>query len=87
MGEYTAEILDAYAYTSNTFGEVTWGNHPIVVPFRLSNKDSLGLTRESGSLTPDVEVKNDWRYFQTENDPVIQAATDWLMQQDSCKIE
>jgi C-terminal processing protease CtpA/Prc len=87
MGEYTADIIDAYAYNSNTFGEETWGNHPIVVPFRLSNKASLGLTTESGSLTPDVEVKNNWRYFQSEDDPVIQAASEWLMQQPSCSGE
>lgn len=87
MGEYTADIIDAYAYNSNTFGGETWGNHPIVVPFRLSNKASLGLTKESGSLTPDVEVKNNWRYFQSEDDPVIQAASEWLMQQPSCSSE
>jgi hypothetical protein len=39
---------------------------------------------QSSSLTSDVEVNNDWTRFQTEDDPVIQAAMTWLIEQPSC---
>ncbi len=88
MGERTVEMLrDILAYEAKTFGEETWGNHPSVTPYRLSNGAKLGLTTISGSIKPEVEVRNDWRYFQTDDDPVIQAAMEWLMQQETCKSE
>jgi hypothetical protein len=83
-GEFTVRDIYDFAESAKSFGEETWGNHPTVLPFRLSNKALLGITTESGSITPDVEIKNDWRYFQTENDPVIQAAMSWLMEQPEC---
>lgn len=86
-GEFTASDIQEYASIARTFGEETWGNHPIVSPFRLSNKSELGITIESGSIKPDVEVKIDWTRFQTEDDPVIKAATSWLMEQPSCSGE
>lgn len=87
MGENTARDITSFAEIVKSFGEQTWGNHPSVIPFKLSNGVKLGITTKSSSITPDIEVKNDWRYFQTEDDPVIQAAMEWLMQQDSCKGE
>jgi C-terminal processing protease CtpA/Prc len=87
MGENTARDVLDFAEVVKSFGEQTWGNHPSVIPFKLSNGAKLGITTVSRSITPDVEVKNDWRYFQTDDDPVITAAIEWLMQQDTCKSE
>lgn len=84
MGEFTARDIQDFAKTARSFGEETWGNHPTVSRFRLSNKAELGITVESGSIKPDIEVKIDWTRFQTEDDPVIQAAIAWLMEQPSC---
>ncbi len=83
-GEHTAASFLYVDNTSQSFGEETWGDHPSVHPFQLSNKAILVITTISGSIIPDVEIKNDWRYFQTENDPVIQAAMAWLTEQPSC---
>ena len=83
-GEGLAYIL---AEQSNTrsFGEHTGGNHPRMGIFTLSDGAVLAVTRVSIRHGPNVEVKNDWTRFQTEDDPVIQAALDWLNNQPSCK--
>lgn len=84
MGEYTATYISELAANSRSFGEETWGNHPIVDSFQIDKKTILRITTYSESIIPDVEVKIDWTRFQTEDDPVIQAATAWLMEQPSC---
>lgn len=84
-GEQTIASIKGLADLSKSFGEETWGNHPNVAEYRLSNKAVMGITTFSGSFSPDVEIKNDWTRFQTEDDPVIQAAIEWLMEQPSCQ--
>jgi PDZ domain len=84
MGEYTAAYISELAANSRSFGEETWGNHPTVESFQISKKAVMRITTYSDSVVPDVEVKIDWTRFQTEDDPVIQAAIVWLMEQPSC---
>jgi C-terminal processing protease CtpA/Prc len=84
MGEFTAQDIQDFAETAKTFGEETWGNHPTVESFQLGKKAVMRITTYSESITPDVEVQIDWTRFQTEDDPVIQAARSWLMEQPSC---
>ncbi len=86
MGEITANSLIDFS-NAEAFGENSGGNHPSFTPFRLMDKAILGVTTFSEVIVPDVEIKNDWRYFQTEDDPVIQAAIEWLMQQETCNSE
>jgi C-terminal processing protease CtpA/Prc len=83
-GESLATSFEKMVNT-RTFGEHTGGNHPSVKKFELSDGAVLGVTLNSGGHQPNVEVKIDWTLFQTENDPVIKAAMEWLMQQPSCQ--
>lgn len=86
-GEQIVSTIRTLASNSRTFGEETWGNHPTVNAYPLKNGALLAITTRSGSVKPDSEVKNDWRYFQTEDDPVIKAAMEWIIQQETCKNE
>jgi hypothetical protein len=45
--------------------------------------DRTGQVYE-GAITPDEFVPTDWMLFGTEYDPVILAATDWLLEQSGC---
>jgi carboxyl-terminal processing protease len=83
-GESLATSFEKMSNTK-TFGEHTGGNHPSVKKFELSDGAVLAVTLNSGGHQPTVEVKLDWTRFQTEDDPVINAATAWLMEQPSCQ--
>ena len=83
-GEGVAYMLAEQSGT-RSFGEHTGGNHPRMGMFTLSDGAVLAVTRISIRHLPDVEIRNDWTRFQTEDDPVIQAAVGWLNEQPSCR--
>lgn len=66
------------------FGEKTGGFHPELAKAILSDGAALVFTKISDDLSPDVEIANDWTRFQTADDPVIQAAVEWLEGQPTC---
>lgn len=78
-----------------TFGEPTRGLPTLSMHTPLSDgahiyiSGAFGTDRNGnayeGPLLPDEDVKIDWSQFGSDQDPVIQAATDWLMTQPECK--
>lgn len=77
-----------------SFGEPTRGLPTLVTHTDLSDGSVLFVsgansfdrngTVYNGPIAPDVLVETDWSKFGTEQDPVIQAALDWLHSQSSC---
>ena len=77
-----------------SFGEPTRGLPTLITHSDLSDGSKLLVsgansfdrngTVYNGSIAPDVLVKTDWSKFGTEQDPVVQAAMDWLLSQSSC---
>lgn len=77
-----------------SFGEPTRGLPTLVTHTELSDGSTLFVsgansfdrngTIYSGPLQPDVFVQTDWSSFGTGQDPVVQAAVDWLHAQSSC---
>jgi hypothetical protein len=76
------------------FGEATAGAPFLQYHTFLSDgawlvvSGAQGMDRTSqvydGAIAPDEEVATDWAAFGTENDPVIQAALAWLLEQPAC---
>jgi C-terminal processing protease CtpA/Prc len=77
-----------------SFGEPTRGLPTLMLNTTLSDGvrifisganafDRTGKTY-STSIAPDLLVTNDWSAFGTAQDPVIQAATQWLQSQPAC---
>lgn len=77
-----------------SFGEPTHGLPTLITHTTLSDGSQLFVsgansfdrngTIYSGPIPPDVFVAMDWSKFGTEQDPVVQAAMDWLHSQSSC---
>jgi carboxyl-terminal processing protease len=77
-----------------SFGEPTRGLPVLVTQTELSDGSTLFVsgansfdrngTIYSGPLQPDVIVQTDWSRFGTQQDPVVQAAIEWLHAQSSC---
>ena len=79
---------------ARSFGEPTRGLPTLITHTDLSDGSKLLVsgansfdrngTVYNGPIAPDVFVETDWSKFGTEEDPVIQAALDWLHSQSSC---
>lgn len=92
-GEVTALAFIGRADT-RSFGTKTGGYTTANQGFRLFDGSQLTLAMaammdRSGQtyltgIVPDEVVIGDWSTFGTENDPVIQAASEWLLAQDAC---
>jgi C-terminal processing protease CtpA/Prc len=77
-----------------SFGEPTRGLPTLITHTVLSDGSTIFVsgansfdrngTLYSGPIQPDVFVETDWSKFGTEQDPVVQAAMDWLHSQSSC---
>jgi carboxyl-terminal processing protease len=77
-----------------SFGEATRGLPTLVTHTRLSDGSQLLVSGANsfdrngsiynGPIAPDVLIETDWSKFGTEQDPVIQAAMDWLHSQSAC---
>lgn len=85
MGEKTAGGI--LLHNARSFGEETWGDHPIVQTYQLSETTLMGVRTTDYSIKPDVDMKIDWTRFQSDEDPVILAAQEWLELQPSCLAE
>jgi len=77
-----------------TFGETTGGAPRLILHTELSDgttifvSGALAIDRDGdayvGSMWPAEKVKTDWTQFGTDQDPVLNAATDWLQTQPGC---
>ncbi len=97
MGEMTAYIFQSRkAAQTRIFGEATGGylsdGLNIIRLFDGSIMDvvsDVGITPDGDPLPkniqPDVVVPTDYTVYGTDNDPVIQAAEDWLHTQPQCQ--
>jgi|RhiMetdeSRZDD1v2_1073273.scaffolds.fasta_scaffold14553_7 carboxyl-terminal processing protease len=76
------------------FGETTAGNPFLAFStgfsdgavIQVSSAFSMDRTGRiyKDSIEPDQPVSTDWKKFGTENDPVITAAQNWLLEQPAC---
>jgi len=77
-----------------TFGEPTSGAPRLILHTELSDgtwifvSGALAIDRAGdsyvGSMWPAEKVKTDWTQFGTDQDPVLNAARDWLETQPEC---
>jgi C-terminal processing protease CtpA/Prc len=95
--EFTASsgeaIVIAFKGRAKThfFGMPTRGVPTANEPFKLSDGAVLNLTtaleadrtgkQYDSKILPDTEIKTDWLWFGTDDDPVIKAAVKWLESQ------
>jgi carboxyl-terminal processing protease len=79
---------------TGSFGEATYGVPSAIRTFTLPDGARLNLAVAAftdrqdqsyhGHIVPDERVAVDWAHFGTPDDPVVQAALDWLRQQEGC---
>ena len=95
-GEFTAiALLKRSGANTRVFGEHTRGLTTLLNGFWLYDDaylsiatsvitDRTGTTYLTG-IEPDEKVSTDFSVFATDDDPVLEAATNWLSDQSTCK--
>jgi carboxyl-terminal processing protease len=96
MGEMTAFVLQNRPNAeTRTFGEPTGGYlSDAFTVMTLFDGTQLALVNDRGiapnrqllpaAIQPDVEIRTDYTVYGTEDDPMIQAARQWLLEQPEC---
>ena len=92
-GELVVVAFQGYPNV-RTFGETTGGAPRLILHTELSDgttifvSGALAIDRDGdayvGSMWPAEKVKTDWTQFGTDQDPVLNAARDWLQTQPEC---
>ena len=93
-GELVLVAFQGYPNNIRTFGEPTRGVPMLIQHTELSDgawifvSGALAIDRNNnvhaGLLWPDENVKTDWTQFGTDQDPVLNAASEWLQTQPEC---
>lgn len=96
MGEMTAFVLQNRSNAeTRIFGEPTGGYlSDAFTLMTLFDGTQLVLVNDRGvapnrqllpaAIQPDVEIRTDYTVYGTDDDPVIQAAQEWLLEQPEC---